>query len=72
MAGEVELFYWWFHDDMTGQRLRTSCAMDRATATLVYGNVEPDERTRVVRTVDLLGGSIDRVGFGKPSARIDG
>ena len=51
MANELELFYWWFYDDMTGQRLRTSCAMDRATATLLYGNVQRDEPTRVVRTL---------------------
>jgi hypothetical protein len=58
MANELELFYWWFHDDMTGQRLRTLCAMDRATATELYGNVQPDETTRVVRTVYQLGESV--------------
>lgn len=55
MASELELFYWWFHDDVTGQRLRTSCAMDRATATALYGNVQPDETTRAVRAVYELG-----------------
>ena len=58
MANELELFYWWFHDDVTGQRLRTPCAMDRATATALYGNVQPDEPTRVVRTVYQLGESV--------------
>ena len=58
MANELELFYWWFHDDVTGQRLRTSYAMDRATATELYGNVQPDEPTRVVRTVFQLGESV--------------
>ena len=58
MASELELYYWWFHDDMTGQRLRTSCAMDRTTATLLYGNVQPDEPTRVLRTVFQLGESV--------------
>jgi len=55
MANELELFYWWFHDDVTGQRLRTAYAMDRATATALYGNVQPDEPTRVVRVVYELG-----------------
>jgi len=55
MANELELFYWWFHDDMTGQRRRTLCAMDRATATALYGNVQPDEPTRTVRGVHQPG-----------------
>ena len=55
MASELELFYWWFHDDVTGQRLRTLYAMDRATATALYGNVQPDETTRAVRAVYELG-----------------
>ena len=58
MANELELFHWWFHDDITGQRLRTLCAMDRATATALFGNVQPDEPTRVVRTVHQLGESV--------------
>jgi len=58
MSNELELFYWWFHDDVTGQRLRTPYAMDRATATELYGNVQPDEPTRVVRTVYQLGESV--------------
>ena len=55
MASELELFYWWFHDDVTGQRLRTLYAMDRATATALYGNVQPDETTRAMRAVYQLG-----------------
>ena len=55
MASELELFYWWFHDDVTGQRLRTLYAMDRATATALYGNVQPDETTRATRAVYQLG-----------------
>ena len=58
MSSELELFYWWFHDDVTGQRLRTPYAMDRATAVELYGNVQPDEPTRVVRTVYQLGESV--------------
>ena len=63
MASELELFYWWFHDDVTGQRLRTLYAMDRATATALYGNVQPDEPTRVVRAVyqpDEAGAAVDQ------------
>jgi hypothetical protein len=51
MASELEFFYWWFHDDVTGQRLRSLYAMDRATATALYGNVQPDETTRAMRAV---------------------
>jgi len=61
MASELELFHWWFHDDVTGQRLRTLYAMDRATATALYGNVQPDEPTRVVRAVYQLGEPVDAV-----------
>ena len=61
MANELEFFYWWFHDDVTGQRLRTLCAMDRATATGLYGKVQPDEPTRVVRVVRQVGESVDGI-----------
>ena len=57
-ANELELFYWWFHDDVTGQRLRTLYAMDRATATALYGNVQPDQPTRVVRSVHQPSASV--------------
>ncbi len=62
MVSELELFYWWFHDDVTGQRLRTLYAMDRATATALYGNVLPDETTRAVRAVYQLGEPVAAVG----------
>jgi len=55
MSNELELFHWWFHDDITGQRRRTLYAMDRKTAIELYGNVQPDQPTRVVRTVYQLG-----------------
>jgi hypothetical protein len=55
MSKELELFHWWFHDDITGQRCRTPYAMDRETATQLYGNVQADEPTRVLRTVSEPG-----------------
>ena len=55
MAKELELFYWWFVDETTGQRRRTSCAMDRETAIELYGNIQADEPTRIVRTVCHFG-----------------
>ena len=55
MANELELSYWWFLDAVTGQRLRTAYAMDRPTATALYGNVRLDEPTRVVRVVCEFG-----------------
>ena len=57
MAKELELFQWWFHDDSTGQRRRTPYAMDRETATLLYGNDQADETTRVLRAVAEAGES---------------
>ncbi len=50
MSMELELFHWWFHDETNGERRRTLYAMDRQTAVQLYGNVQPDEPTRVVRT----------------------
>jgi hypothetical protein len=55
MSKELELFHWWFHDDVTGQRRLTPYAMDRETATQLYGNVQAAEPTRVVRTVSEPG-----------------
>jgi len=55
MSTELELFHWWFRDDVTGQRRRTPYAMDCETATQLYGNVRADERTRVLRTVSESG-----------------
>jgi hypothetical protein len=55
MARELELFHWWFHDDITGQRRRTPYAMDRETATQLYGNVQAIEPTPAVRMVCQLG-----------------
>jgi hypothetical protein len=55
MSKELELFHWWFHDDITGQRRRSPFAMDRETATQLYGNVQADEPTRVVRMVSEPG-----------------
>ena len=55
MSKELELFHWWFHDDITGQRRRTPYAMDCETATQLYGNVQADEPTRVLRTVSEPG-----------------
>jgi hypothetical protein len=57
MAKQLELFHWWFHDDKTGQRRRTPYAMDRETATGLYGNVQPDETTRVLRAIAERGDS---------------
>jgi len=61
MANELELFYWWFHDDVTGRRLRTAYAMDRATATALYGKVQLDEPSRVVRVVCEFGEPVTSV-----------
>lgn len=55
MSQDLELFHWWFDDKTTGQRRRTTCAMDRQTAIELYGDVQPDQPTRVVRTVYQLG-----------------
>ena len=55
MSKELELFHWWFHDDITGQRRRTPFAMDRETATQLYGSVQADEPTRVLRTISEAG-----------------
>jgi hypothetical protein len=55
MSKELELFHWWFHDDITGQRCRTPFAMDRETATQLYGSVQADEPTRVLRTISEPG-----------------
>jgi len=55
MPKEIELFHWWIHDDITGHRRRTPYAMDRETATQLYGNIQADEPTRVVRMVSQLG-----------------
>lgn len=57
MDNKLELFRWWFYDDTTGLRRRTSYAMDQKTATELYGNVQPDEPTRVLRTVYQVGDS---------------
>ena len=71
MANELELFYWWFHDDVTGQRLRTVYAMDRATATALYGNVQLDEPTRVVRVVYEFGEPVTAVQQPSNSRAVD-
>jgi hypothetical protein len=55
MSTELELFYWWFDDETNGQRRRTLYAMDRETAIQLYGNVQADEPTRVLRTVYQFG-----------------
>jgi hypothetical protein len=71
MANELELFYWWFHDDVTGQRRRTVYAMDRATATALYGNVQLDEPTRVVRVVYEFGEPLTAVQQPSNSRAVD-